>query len=882
MNAKNIVDIEGKALSFEENTLSEEQARADKNFAHLREERKSVRVSFPNVGMYDVASAGEDLADLQYKKTQNRTAWAKLEELDRYISSNKLYVGHIRYNDGGERFFMDNPQLASKLWEENGHNIILINVDDRRYSQDIKAWGYPEENPLVAYSRNVTMHNEKVLAVDIKLDRGNAAYEKITDNYLRNALIRNKDKAEIESIIQTIQQEQDRIRSLSKNQPFIVQGCAGSGKTMVLLHRLRYLIFNRDIGLNDYYYLVPSISFKRYIESASEKFRIRNSNIQSFQAYYRLLLDKDDKNAIEENELNFAPAYLERIYSKEFIQENYREMFRRIITQSNKLIEICDLKINDWLFEETKKTADAIERTKETSLSNIEKLASVFKVHNPQPLNEYSDIPDFSNMVADIIAGQRERLSLVEIDTDSISVSPDDVRITEDPMLSQLTAEVEEERAQVRRASIFTRRSHENKLVQLTEKRTEYYQILVQHIREEEKEKMISEARDLQNIYDGLTLIEAEKILEGIRSEYAVAESKIKMLADRKDHIEDYVSSIYHEQIDNLNCLIDASSSFGKETDNLVAKLATAKDVIKNYLHTGSMLYGSISKLMSGKDLEKMHKECTAFVPRTENEAQAYINNILLGNCKKAIKREFNIKICHAYKHYWYLSLYCRYLVYGNEGKGRKYIYVDEAQDLSTSELELLYKFNSKETKDGGIELPVFNVFGDVNQVISSYGIKDWDSIDYISNRFILEENFRNTNQIIEYCNVHLPVHMKEVGVDMDPVEEYNSIGDIRASTITQNGATFIVKDECAAEDLKEALAELELADYQMYTVKQAKGLEFKTVFVVSRDMTDNEKYVACTRAMAKLYVIKSMPAVTNPNVIRVLQGDDDISPEEQ
>ena len=43
-------------------------------------------------------------------------------------------------------------------------------------------------------------------------------------------------------------------------------------------------------------------------------------------------------------------------------------------------------------------------------------------------------------------------------------------------------------------------------------------------------------------------------------------------------------------------------------------------------------------------------------------------------------------------------------------------------------------------------------------------------------------------------------------------------------------------------------------------TVKTVKGLEFKEVFVLTRGMTNNEKYISYTRALAKLNVINYLP----------------------
>ena len=42
-----------------------------------------------------------------------------------------------------------------------------------------------------------------------------------------------------------------------------------------------------------------------------------------------------------------------------------------------------------------------------------------------------------------------------------------------------------------------------------------------------------------------------------------------------------------------------------------------------------------------------------------------------------------------------------------------------------------------------------------------------------------------------------------------------------------------------------------------LMTIQDAKGLEFETVYVIDEGMSDNEKYVAYTRALNRLIVIE-------------------------
>lgn len=43
-------------------------------------------------------------------------------------------------------------------------------------------------------------------------------------------------------------------------------------------------------------------------------------------------------------------------------------------------------------------------------------------------------------------------------------------------------------------------------------------------------------------------------------------------------------------------------------------------------------------------------------------------------------------------------------------------------------------------------------------------------------------------------------------------------------------------------------------------SISYAKGLEFEKVIVIRKGMSHNQFYVACTRAIEELYVIKEMP----------------------
>lgn len=222
--------------------------------------------------------------------------------------------------------------------------------------------------------------------------------------------------------------------------------------------------------------------------------------------------------------------------------------------------------------------------------------------------------------------------------------------------------------------------------------------------------------------------------------------------------------------------------------------------------------------------------------------------------------------------------LYCQYLTRDNDYESHKYIFIDEAQDLSVSEIELINRINYRVEK-GEIDIvdePILNLFGDVNQVITKHSISDWKMVKEVPNVIFLEENFRNTNQVVDYCNNNLPFNMTKIGVDMDKVDEYKSVDDlIECSMSINNNAIFIVKDDYSKEDLKITLNRKNIYEYKIYTVKEVKGLEFKEVYVFVTDMTANEKYISYTRALVKLNVIKDLPQLVDRNTKLIVQGDE-------
>lgn len=88
----------------------------------------------------------------------------------------------------------------------------------------------------------------------------------IDDDVLQQALSEHAD-ASLKSIVTTIQKEQNKIIRDQRHRILAVQGCAGSGKTSVALHRIAYLLYHnrKNLDASQVLILSPNSIFADYI-----------------------------------------------------------------------------------------------------------------------------------------------------------------------------------------------------------------------------------------------------------------------------------------------------------------------------------------------------------------------------------------------------------------------------------------------------------------------------------------------------------------------------------------------------------------------------------------------------------------------------------------
>ena len=181
---------------------------------------------------------------------------------------------------------------------------------------------------------------------------------------------------------------------------------------------------------------------------------------------------------------------------------------------------------------------------------------------------------------------------------------------------------------------------------------------------------------------------------------------------------------------------------------------------------------------------------------------------------------------------------------------------IDEGQDIPERCYLVLKELSNNEC--------VFNIYGDLSQRIDeTINCSAWDTLSNAldAKEFVLEQNYRNSTQIVQFYKDKLG-RPNEFGFGLDsrPVESI-SFNQLRfwmqLHLVLKNRVAFITKrpKQFCEEYPDITVRGLERGKVNVLSVKEAKGLEFDTVFVDDSGFGENDKYIAYTRALSNLFI---------------------------
>ena len=592
--------------------------------------------------------------------------------------------------------------------------------------------------------------------------------ENVLDPYLREIIKSRKDESAVKDIIRTIQEKQYEIITSGERENFVLQGCAGSGKTMVMLHRLSYLMYNNEeIKPRDVLVITPSNSFNAFIDELAQILQLERVKTATVYDYFLQILknekidiaDKIDETAGEPTE------YLEYVYSPKFAQDIQKKLDK---TYGDLYGLFTSEECKDFLeriLSDCEKQLSAYEGIKNSSMRVRRAVLGEIKERQEGGLYYTKAFRELMNCLLDI--------------QDFLGGTIKSERAKEPEYFYRQLASF------YKSAGFFVRNSERI----IEEARSSLLEL---------KTSLEKETADLMRFKQKIGGVDVYTYADRIaRRKELIAETdkvyeKVETIARNLDAFAEFYINLRGEkefrQIGNGDGFVDIVRYFYRET-------------VKKY----KKKYGMESGKMYRSDAYALCRICLGVASRLSP-------------------------------------------VYS-------FVFVDEGQDISPCEYELLRAVNPKAS---------FNVFGDIAQNVTPWrGVKDWIQTFADFSVYELNQNYRNTNQIVRFVSEDIGLTMQPIGFDGPQVEHISARGISRFFKDKKGLKTVICTEKNKEKYRKKTYNDLAIsgkvskAKINLMTVYESKGLEFTSVAVDVDGMTDSEKYIAYTRALNYLAVIK-------------------------
>ena len=646
------------------------------------------------------------------------------------------------------------------------------------------------------------------------------------DEFLKE-LLERRSSEEFKSIVFSIQKKQAEIVQTPFQQDLIVQGCAGSGKSMIMMHRLPILLFDNEgyLDRNNLYIITPSKTYIEMADNMRRQLEIEDLKMGTLEQYYEYVLKKYgiDKKAYggrvtSKND----PAEIERYaYSDTCINDIQEEM--------NKLI------INGIKDQNTGK--DLVSLVKGNTV--YETITGLILQCTDRLNNNISVLRQYYNVIRDALVCMTDIQSKLE-SKKTVIINSINRSITE------LNREIE---------------AAEKDLLSLDEEKNEIAYNRRKQIIKTCKERIQICQDDKTDVltddyYFNLLNSEADKIGELIKL-FKGFNMRYDESAWKKTYefieIRELISKCF---MDILLSIQVYSEKYLQYTESIVEYMNGMTMVIDKMRMFDETL---LSKDYC-EDIEKVNKYLINLQEKMPELIFDTMNSFYFG-----VKDKKTLACAP------YIMLQIMYQYRGIPKAGSEtLISIDEAQNLSPNELLLIKRVNNDKVK--------LNLYGDIKQHIEgTKGIDSWKELNHIAKfkKSDMIENYRNTRQITKYCNKKFTMNMRPINLDGNGVHEIpdNDLMDgfdtifsnvpkkgLRAIIVKNRKEALFIKQKFAAhsdkfKDLTNVLEYIHKDRWNILTIDQVKGLEFSTVITLTGRMSKNEKYIAFTRALDELYV---------------------------
>lgn len=683
--------------------------------------------------------------------------FARMDLFDEKDGYNSYYIG--KKGDYGLEIVDWRAPLARKYYQKSQ---LKFSINEFDYKLILRRALRVSNGKLLDFQNEYLRLDDYLTKEEI----GGRDESVIFDPYLKDILKSRKEKQEICDIIETIQEQQYDIITAPEKEQFIVQGVAGSGKTMIMLHRLSYLMYNDEsIKPSNVLVITPSDSFNAFIDELAQVLELEKVRTSTLDSYFLALLKNQgiDLTGKINYHAGVNPDYLAYIYSPKFAAD-VRKKLAKIYSSVRAML------------------------SREVGGELIDRVISCAE----QQIAEYERIKNVSIRVRRCVLGE-------------IKEKPDGGLYYTKQMRALFNAvydmkeflELSDSEKRMENYSYFYRQL------------LSFYKSL-RFIRRYGEKICLSAIEDLKNLSETVDKeifdLKRYKINVGGKEEYTYPE-RIARRGELKKETEATIC-----RIEKILSLFAAAFDFAEVArgEGYLVHIGKSEDVVdlirffyKEIVKTVKTRYGVSNKIMCRADAFAL--------------------------CSVLVALGFDLTPKYSF------------------------VFVDEAQDISPAEYDVIKYVNSE---------ACLNVFGDLKQNITPFrGVADWSELGY--SVYNLNRNYRNTNQIVEYVSSELGIDMQPIGLPGEGVSVIapKSVGRFLSD---KKGLRAVITSEANLEkftrkayNVVRESGVISKSKINIMTVYESKGLEFTAVAVVDGDLSVNEKYIAYTRALKELAVVR-------------------------
>lgn len=772
------------------------------------------------------------------------------------------------------------------------------------------------ENKLVLL-RDYEIKNKQLVSFADNLKSDKELIDQVADERLKKHIQINRDN-HIKNIIQTIRTNQYRIISHNQNRNILVQGCAGSGKTMILAHRLTFWLFRlkNHLNISDSYIVSPTklLSF----EMTKLDLNIKEANFMSNFEFNKFLIEYICKELdIEANLANYyhsnnriadtiiKNAYSPRIiddyknivgileekedkdvyyefieYANDLLNDEYNVLYKskkqitreeqqnheKIYLEILKLLEsISYIDITSFKTKLEKSNKQFIEL--ENQLKNINKQIKEIKTKYESELNKVRLVHEYFHEkslseVKKILDDWKKELRLAKNECEEITQVLENYKVDYQEF-DKLNTEKNEIEDKIAKSGFFSRRRLERNKREIQSKLDNVInEITINYSRYNiDIESNISEIEE--RIDRCKSIITKESTLFNYLNDVTL--QYIDLLKDKMIY-EDKFENIDKEQLDKNKKYIRLCTQLIKYPKLLSQDKNSKNDTVEIFnklLELKIPNNKSINNFIAVFDQYLNSKMYLNLKNYYENDQAQSALMIMVDFAISQFKKNHKIDSNH-YEFELFLKLYFLFDRENIRKIHHKWIFIDEFQDYSYWEIEI-YRAMFRDTS--------FNYFGDMNQNINAkgLGIREFEILTNKKfDKFRIPENYRNAKEITDYVNERMNLNMYPIGLKGKVVEcsldcFFETIAkdnkpSTKAIVISNEEQQKLIKkyeDEFPLYFVGEDEVSIASNKINVLTPLLVKGLEFDVVCVLEKEMSNNEKYVSFTRALTELYVIK-------------------------